>query len=234
MFLITCAAPAVAEEHDDHRHSDSSEPVIVPLGSQTKQRFRGEMHSWQQLHETNVVMQKRDYSCGAAALATIGRYYFRDPVSEQQILDIILKDLSRNEIKDRQDNGLSMDDLFRASEKLGYQAAVAKVSSQKLYELEAPVIVRLIKDDYKHFVVLRGVVGDRIWLADPIRGNVRIPVDEFLRQWNGAALFLGKERFGLPADHALAVGHQRRSELQPYVGPSRPPRYFRAYRTAIN
>jgi uncharacterized protein len=80
----------------------------------------------------------------------------------------------------------------------------------KLKDLQAPVIVRLIKDDFKHFVVYRGVIEDRIYLADPIRGNERVRAEDFAKQWNGVALILGKSGFGLPTDHKLAV---RRPEL---------------------
>lgn len=217
LTILLALFPALLSGQEPRKKSDDESPMPVefPIGSRPATRTRAELRTWLERQNANVVMQKQDYSCGAAALATIGRYYFRDPVTERQILDLILKSLSAAEIKDRQDNGLSMDDLFMASEKLGYQAAVARLPTEKLDELEAPVIVRIIKDDYKHFVVVRGVVEDRIWLADPIRGNVRMPVDEFLTQWNGVALFLGKEGFGLPKAHGLSVRDHGRPELQP-------------------
>lgn len=214
-LFVLCSAISSGQEPRQIGDDDSPMPVQFPVGSRPVIRTRAELRSWLERQNANVVMQKQDYSCGAAALATIGRYYFREPVTEKQILDVILKSLSPAEIKDRQDNGLSMDDLFMASEKLGYQTAVARLPAEKLDELEAPVIVRIIKDDYKHFVVVRGVVEDRIWLADPMRGNVRVPFNEFLKQWNGVALFVGKEGFGLPKVHSLSVRDYGRPELQP-------------------
>lgn len=187
----------------------------VPIGSPPDLRFNRDFYSWQELNERNVVMQQRDYSCGAAALATMARYYFRDNVTEKQVLDLALKGLTPRELEDRRDNGLSMDDLFKAAKRLNYQATVYELELEKLKELQAPIIVRTIKDDYKHFVVLRGVQEDRVWLADPIRGNHRIPVAEFVQQWNGVALFLGKEGFGLPKQHLLALPDaQYRPELR--------------------
>ena len=56
-------------------------------------------------------MQGADYSCGAAALATVLRYFWQDNVSETKILDTIMDFLTKAEIKDRMDNGLSIDDL---------------------------------------------------------------------------------------------------------------------------
>ena len=108
-------------------------------------------------------------------------------------------------IEDRVKNGLSMLDLQQVAADLGYQSAVARITMQQVTKLQAPVVVRIVKHDFKHFVVLRGILEDRVFLADPIRGNIRIPVSEFQDQWNGMALFLGKEGFGLPKDHPLAI-----------------------------
>ena len=36
---------------------------------------------------------------------------------------------------------------------------------------------------YKHFAVLRGVRGDRVYLADPSRGNIRMPMYRFQNSW---------------------------------------------------
>lgn len=212
--LIFAFASAIVLHGDEK--SPSTQPLRVPLGARTRERTVPSVRTWQQVREHHVVMQQQDYSCGAAALATIARYYFGENVTEKQILDRILKDLKPAEIKDRQDNGLSMDDLFAVADKLGYQAAVVNLKAEKLKELEAPILVRIIKDDYKHFVVVRGVVEDRVWLADPIRGNMRVPVGQFLDQWNGVALFVGKEGFGLPKEHGLAIHRpdNPRPELQ--------------------
>jgi predicted double-glycine peptidase len=166
--------------------------------------------SWQTLHQEHVVMQRYDYSCGAAALTTMFVYYFRDAVTEQRVLDTIFTRLknapgTKNQVEDRVKNGLSMLDLQQAAADLGYQSAVAKITLEQTRKLEAPVVVRIIKNDFKHFVVLRGIVDEHAFLADPIRGNIRIREAEFLRQWNYVALFLGKEGFGLPKDHPLAL-----------------------------
>ncbi|MCH7727308.1 MAG: hypothetical protein IH991_12630, partial [Planctomycetes bacterium] len=67
-----------------------------------------------------------------------------------------------------------------------------------------------------HFVVLRGTVEDRVYLADPSRGTIRLSIYDFLDQWSGEALFLGKRGFGLPKDFPLAIKSQApvRNELE--------------------
>jgi len=55
---------------------------------------------------------------------------------------------------------------------------------------------------------LKGARGDRIYLADPSRGNIRMSVDRFAREWSGIALVLGKSGFGLPQKYPLALDDQ--------------------------
>ncbi|MCL4204172.1 MAG: C39 family peptidase [Pirellulaceae bacterium] len=173
-------------------------------------QFRKDTRSWRSMQRENIVMQKYDYSCGSAALATLQRYYFEDPVDEQVVLKVIFLRLSlaqdpKAELKDRFENGFSMLDLFNAAKDMKYQAAVVKIPFDKLAELQSPSIVRIEKHQFKHFVVFRGVHDQTVYLADPMRGNVRLSADEFLKQWSGEVLVLGKAGFGLPKEHPLAV-----------------------------
>ena len=49
--------------------------------------LRQPVRSVKELREENVVIQRLDYSCGSAALATIFSYYFGDPVSEPEVIE---------------------------------------------------------------------------------------------------------------------------------------------------
>ena len=164
--------------------------------------------SWRELRDRNVVRQQLDYSCGAAALATLIRYYFGEDISEDRILAGILGSMTAEEVVDRETNGLSLLDLRLQAERMGYQTAGVRLSLAALPKLAGPVIVHLEGDDYKHFAVLKGVREDRIFLADPSLGNVRRSVDRFAKEWSGIALILGKQGFGLPQDHPLALDDQ--------------------------
>ena len=180
--------------------------------------LRSRVRSWQDMKDEHVVMQRFDYSCGAAALATLLRYYFQDNVTETQLLDAILGPMKPDEVKDRQKNGLSMDDLFRVCKQMHYLVTVYRLPLKNVPELQAPVLVRLVKNKFKHFVILRGSVEDQIFLADPERGNIRISVYEFIHEWSGEALIVGKRGFGQPKDYPLAVDKNRtrvRNELDP-------------------
>jgi predicted double-glycine peptidase len=164
--------------------------------------------SWRERRDRNVVRQQLDYSCGAAALATLIRYYFGEDTSEDRILAGILGSMTAEEVVDREANGLSLLDLRLQAERMGYQAAGVRLNLAALPKLAGPVIVHLEGDDYKHFAVLKGVRADRIFLADPSLGNVRRSVDRFETEWSGIALILGKPGFGLPQDHPLALDDQ--------------------------
>ena len=70
------------------------------------------------------------------------------------------------------------------------------------------MIVFLKTKDYRHFAVLRGVKEDHVFLADPSRGNIRLSVQAFRKEWKGETFILGKAGFGTPFQHNLAILHQ--------------------------
>jgi predicted double-glycine peptidase len=136
------------------------------------------------IRQRNIVMQQRDFSCGAACFATICRYYWGDNVTEDMVLTALDLLLTAEETEDRIKN------LRRAAVRMGYQSVVGKTSFVKLGELKVPVIVGIQPGGHKHFVVLRGTFGDYVYMADPIRGNVRMPNWEFVEQWQENAILV--------------------------------------------
>ena len=156
----------------------------------SRRQFQLRVPSYVQIRQRNIVMQQRDYSCGAACLATICRYYWEDDVTEVMVLEVLDELLTPEEIGDRIDNGLAMTDLRRAAVKLGYQAVVGKLTFEKLTEVKVPVIVGIEPGGHKHFVVYRGTDLTWIYMADPIRGNIRMPVWEFRKQWQKNAVLV--------------------------------------------
>lgn len=162
-------------------------------------------HSLIELRDVNVVKQRQDYSCGAAALATLMRYYFNEPISEQHILKLMVARLTADELRLKETRGFSLLDLKRAAEALGYQAAGFKLTVNELRKLAAPVIVFVRPFDYDHFAVLRAISKGRVFLADPARGNVRMTVGSFLGEWDGIVFVLGKSGEEAIGTHKLSV-----------------------------
>ncbi|HBV64719.1 MAG TPA: hypothetical protein DEF45_17040 [Rhodopirellula sp.] len=141
-----------------------------------------------QIRNESIVMQQRDFSCGAAALATILNYYWEENVSETALLVLVAKLLTKEELRDRVANGLSLMDLKRVAQAGGYTAIVGKFSIERLGESKLPLIVAITVNEYDHFVVYRGRDENFIYLADPIRGKLRVPVETFVEQWQKNAI----------------------------------------------
>ena len=176
--------------------------IALPAYAQSSAR---DFHSWKELRQHNVVLQQQDYSCGTASLATLIHYYFGGDITEAELLQRIIAKKTPDELADLIKNGVSMLDLKTVAESLGYDAAGISLTPGDLPKLEGPVIVHLKRIQGQHFLVLRGVQGDRVFLADPAEGNVRMTLAKFADQWTGAVLILGKDNFGTPAVHALSV-----------------------------
>jgi predicted double-glycine peptidase len=168
--------------------------------------------SYQELQRRNIVMQQRDYSCGAAALATLVKFYWGDPVTEETFLnavDQVLKDPADR--LDRIKNGLTITDLRRAAVAEGYLASIGKLSIQQLRESKAPLLVGIVVDEFDHFVVYRGADDYYVYLADPARGNLRLPIWEFRCIWQkNAVLVVAKPDMDPPTWSALSVRPEER------------------------
>lgn len=175
-FLV--ATPAGAQ----HRCS-------VPIRDQDHAFGQG-VSSWKSLKEQNIVMQKRDYSCGAAVLATIARYYWGDDVGEEFFLDALIDMLTEEELKDRVVNGLAISDLRRVAVKKGYQSTIGTLGWGMLRDSRVPLVVPIRTSGHDHFVVYRGHDGEKVYLADPIRGNLRVPISTFLEEWQKNAILV--------------------------------------------
>lgn len=135
------------------------------------------------LRDQRVVKQRLDFSCGAAALATMLRYGFGDVIGEQQILIDLFTGLSDDDKRKAERSGFSLLDLQRVAQARDYNAEGFRLEPDQLRMLGGPVIVFIQPRGYKHFAVLRGIRGDRVYLADPSRGNIRMPLYSFLESW---------------------------------------------------
>jgi Predicted double-glycine peptidase len=152
-------------------------------------------HTLKELRDQYVVKQGLDYSCGAAVLATLMSYYFGDETAEKEILELLntqLAKLTKEQWAHKKRIGFSLLDLKKVAEQKGYRAAGFTLTLDQLRQLVAPVIVFIRPFGYHHFSVLRGVAGDRVFLADPARGNLRLGIGRFLDEWDGSVFVLGK------------------------------------------
>jgi hypothetical protein len=146
-------------------------------------RIHLQLRSFKERRDDTIVKQAFDYSCGAAALATLLTYAQGDPVGEVEVLRAVLDTLSADETSGRKKEGLSLFDLQRVAEARGYRAQGFRIDPAALPRISEPVMVFIKPRGYAHFAVFRGIRGDRVFLADPSRGNIRMSIDAFLDSW---------------------------------------------------
>lgn len=164
----------------------AASPVdALPLETGGQGRVQVAMKSLKDLRDENVVRQGYDYSCGAAALATLLTFGMNDPTSEKEVLERMLVGLAGSDEILREKEGFSLLDLQRVAHEKGYHAEGFRVEPEALYEIGGAVIVFIKPRGYEHFAVLRGVRGNRVYLADPALGNVRRADYDFLDMWVG-------------------------------------------------
>ena len=138
-----------------------------------------------ELRQRHVTVQRWDRSCGAAALVTLLRYQHGLDVSEREAA---LEMVRRYEYVEDPDllarkQGFSLLDLKRFAERRGLSAdGFGGLRFEHLLDM-APLLVPVRFDGYDHFVVFKGVLGDRVALADPAWGNRTLRVEEFLGAW---------------------------------------------------
>ena len=146
----------------------------------------------------HVVRQQTDFSCGAAALATIFNYAYGRRTTEPQVLVNMLKISDPKLVREK---GFSLLDLKNYVKAVGMTGEGFKVPYSALQSLKVPGIVLLNIRGYKHFVVVRKVTPDAIQLADPALGNRVMTRPAFERGWNGVVFVVLGE--GYDANSAL-------------------------------
>jgi uncharacterized protein len=162
---------------------DVSFSGVLPNGAQ----YTANVNSMQAMHFTNIVRQHTDYSCGAAALATVLRYGYHLDVDENVVIDGMLGVADPATVRQR---GFSMLDIKHYVELLGLRGRGYRVDMQRLRSLRVPAIVLMDVHGYNHFVVLKQVHDDQAELADPILGNRTMKLDDFLKAWPSHVLFV--------------------------------------------
>lgn len=141
------------------------------------------------LRDEGVVRQRWDMSCGAAALSTILTYDFNDNTPEAAIVVWILHRNDPARIRAR--GGFSLLELKRFAQARGYSAeGFSGMSIEGLAAEKAWVITPIHFKTFDHFVVVKGIVGDRIILADPGFGNVTMKISRFAKIWKNGIVFV--------------------------------------------
>ncbi|NBF02044.1 peptidase C39 [Pseudomonas sp. Fl5BN2] len=131
---------------------------------------------------SDIVEQKTDFSCGAAALATILRQAYWLDVNEEQVIKGMLVNSDQKLV---QTQGFSMLDMKHYAESIGMRARGYRIPPEKLEAVTIPVVVLMEIRGYKHFVVMQRAQKDWVYIGDPVLGHKRYSHEDFVKGWNG-------------------------------------------------
>ena len=167
--LLLLIAPAQAENQDQATPIKSESALLITptLAGHVP------VKSWKTMRDARVVKQDKDFSCGAASLATLLNEQYNQSVTEEDIL----KAMSKEDIR------ASFEDMANIMPQFGFKAQGFAASWEQLTQLHIPVIVYLKNRKDDHFSVLRGIDDDTVWLADPSLGNRTFSREQFLSMW---------------------------------------------------
>lgn len=149
------------------------------------------VRTWKDMRYKNVVHQQFDYSCGAAALATLLEYHYGDDVAETDIIGKMLRLGDQERIRRE---GFSLLDLKRFADERGYVSRAFKMGPEVLDRLTIPAVTLIDTRGFSHFVVIKGARNGKVYLADPALGSRVMRMDDFLREWREVVLFVAAKR----------------------------------------
>lgn len=150
--------------------AETGTPHAAPR--RTRQRLR-QPSRWRRFP---VIRQLDEVDCGAASLAMVSKYYG---------ISVALPRL--RELASVGREGASMYSLSVAAEKLGFGTRAVRTDYQNLQNIALPAIAHW--KGY-HYIVVYQVEPQRVTLADPAIGLVRMSRREFEQGWTGRLLLL--------------------------------------------
>jgi uncharacterized protein len=123
-----------------------------------------------------TVPQSRDFSCGAAAVATLLTFHFESRTTEQEVFEFMWNAGDREQIRAR---GFSLLDIQGFLAAHGYSGEGYRISLDQLRSARLPAIALITVQGYRHFVVIKGIRDAHVALGDPAVGTRIMPRDEF-------------------------------------------------------
>ncbi|HEX2559478.1 C39 family peptidase [Phenylobacterium sp.] len=154
-----------------------------------------------------VVRQQYDYSCGSAALATLLAHHYGVNTDEATIFRAMYAAGDQEKIRKV---GFSLLDMKQYLEAKGFRADGYRLTRAQIEKLRTPAITVVKIGNYKHFVVIKGMLGDKVLVGDPALGLKTYEWAEFEKIWNGVAFMIR----GVPPPK---VAFNRADEWRPWA-----------------
>ena len=134
-----------------------------------------------------TLRQQYDYSCGAAALATLLSHHYHMPTLEQDVFQQMYASGDQAKIHKE---GFSLLDMQRFLASRGFRADGFKLPLEKLIAEKLPAIVLITDRGFNHFVVIKGAEDGRVLIGDPSTGNRVVSMERFQEIWRNKILFV--------------------------------------------
>jgi predicted double-glycine peptidase len=138
-----------------------------------------------------TIRQRYDFSCGAAAVATLLTYHYGDRINEQEVFQGMFERGDQALIRRE---GFSLLDMKLFLEGRGYRADGIEASLDELARARIPAIVLVRENGYAHFVVIKGIRDGRVLVGDPAVGSKTYPQTDFEKIWLNRILFLIRDK----------------------------------------
>ena len=125
-------------------------------------------------HKVPMIMQMESVECGAASLAMILAYFGKWlPLSQVRYDCGVSRD------------GSNLKNISAAANNYGLKTKAFSIEPEDLRELPLPCIAHW---DFQHFVVITGIRGNTIFMNDPARGKVKMPLSDADESLTGIVL----------------------------------------------
>lgn len=163
--------------------------AVFSSGINNEIKIREDINSFSKEKFRNIIKQEHDFSCGSAALATILNYYLNENLSEKQIIRGLMEFGDVEQIKKLR--AFSLWDMQQFLQAIGYESGGYKATEEDLLNKEYwPCIVPINVFNYKHFVTLKGVYKNHVFVADPFIGNSSYSMEKFKKIWDQNVVFI--------------------------------------------
>jgi uncharacterized protein len=153
--------------------------------------FSVQVRSIKEARIATTIRQRYDFSCGAAAVATLLTYHYGDRVTEQEVFKGMF---ARGDHALIQREGFSLLDMKLFLDARGYRADGIEASLDELAKARIPAIVLIRENGYAHFVVIKGIRNGRVLVGDPAVGSKTYPQADFEKVWLNRIVFLIRDK----------------------------------------